>query len=236
MPLSPSTQAPATDSLFVAQTRLFGHGEPLTVIDAGAHHGHTSIEYLDAFPNCRVIALEPAPENHAAAATALAPFGARAELLKLGLSDADGTADLLLTSHSGSHSLLPVGDVRFFDAPIEALPPERIATVTIDRLCADRGIATLDVLKMDIQGGELMALRGASGMLSRGAIRAVVLEVLFHELYRGAPTFWDLANHLRQQGYALQGIYDYRYQPGRPATLCWADAIFVSPDMAKLPK
>jgi hypothetical protein len=42
------------------------------------------------------------------------------------------------------------------------------------------------------------ALRGASGF-------EVALEVLFQPLYRAQPTFWDIADHRRPLGYALQG-------------------------------
>jgi FkbM family methyltransferase len=226
---------PAADALFEAQRRIWGRDDALTVVDAGAHHGHTTAQYLDAFPNCRVIALEPASANHAVAITALAPYGARVELLRVGLSDTNSKADLRLTSHSGAHSLLEVGDMRFYDEPVDILPPELIETVTLDRLCEDRGIDTLDILKMDIQGGELMALKGAETMLARGAIRLIVLEVLFQALYKDQPMFWDLADYLRAHKYALQGIYQPRHHDQNHALLCWADAIFAAPGMTAIP-
>lgn len=236
-PLPPSVEGTtsAADSLFEAQRRIWGRDDALTVVDAGAHHGHTTLQYLDAFPNCRVIALEPASANHAVAATALAPYGARVELLQVGLSDTSSTADLRLTSHSGAHSLLEVGDMRFYDEPVDILPPEPIETVTLDHLCKQRSIDTLDILKMDIQGGELMALKGAQTMLARGAIRLIVLEVLFQPLYKDQPMFWDLADYLRTHRYALQGIYQLRHHSQNHALLCWADAIFAGPGMTTIP-
>jgi hypothetical protein len=72
-------------------------------------------------------------------------------------------------------------------------------------------------------------------MLSRGAIRAIVLEVLFQPLYRNQPTFWDLASHLQQYGYVLQGLYEPQLHARNPALLRWADAIFVAPQMAQIP-
>jgi FkbM family methyltransferase len=225
----------AVDDLFEAQKRILERYEALTVIDAGAQHGHTTLQYLDAFPSCRVIALEPASANYVVAAAALASYGDRVELLPVALSDTNSSAELRLTSHSGAHSLLEVGDMRFYDEPVDILPPERIETVTLDRLCEDRGIDILDVLKMDIQGGELMALKGAKTMLARGAIRLIVLEVLFQPLYKHQPMFWDLADHLRGHGYALQGIYQLRHHGQNPALLCWADAIFSAPGMTSIP-
>lgn len=224
------------NSLFNAQLRLFDRASAVCIIDAGAQHGQTSHQYLEVFPHCRVIALEPESANHAMAAATLAPFGERVELIRAGLSNADGAADLQVTSHSGAHSLLEVGDMRYYDEPVTLLPSERIQTVTIDSLCRSRSIDLLDILKMDIQGGELMALQGAHQMLSRGAVRAVVLEVLFQPLYRNQPTFWDLAHHLQQYGYALQGLYEPQHHARNPALLRWADAIFVAPQMAQIPE
>jgi FkbM family methyltransferase len=224
--------APPNNSLLGAQLHILGRDLALIIVDAGAQHGHTTEEYLGAFPNCRVIAREPESANHAAAKIRLAPFTDRVELLRVGLSDANGAADLHLTSHSGAHSLLQVGDMRHYDEPVAILSPERIETVTLDRLCASCNIDILDILKMDIQGGELMALRGAEGMLARGVIRLITLEVLFQPLYRLQPTFWDLQQHLERFGYAFQGLYDVQYHDANPAVLRWADAIFAAPNMA----
>ncbi|HEY6980684.1 FkbM family methyltransferase [Reyranella sp.] len=226
----------ADSSLLDAQVRVFGRDTAIQIVDAGAQHGQTTLQYLSAFPSCRVVALEPESGNHALAATTLAPFDERVELIRAGLSNVDGTADLRVTSHSGAHSLLEVGDMRYYDEPVTVLPAERIQTVTIDRLCQVRNIDFLDILKMDIQGGELMALQGAQRMLSRGAIRLIALEVLFQPLYRDQPTFWDLAAYLRQYEYALQGLYEPQLHARNPALLRWADAIFVAPRMAEIPQ
>lgn len=231
---APAVPAPPHDSLLDSQIRILGREGALTIVDAGAQDGGTTAEYLEAFPACRVIALEPDRANHAAAARRLAAFGDRVELVQAGLSEKDGEAPFHLTSHSGAHSLLEIGSMRHFDEPVEILAPQRIETVTLDRLCAARAIGGLDILKMDIQGGELMALRGAAGLLGRGAIRLIALEVLFQPLYRGQPSFWELQQHLQRFDYAFQGLYDARHHDANPAVLRWADAIFVAPGMTAL--
>lgn len=233
---SPAKEAehPPHDGLLGSQIRILGRESALTIVDAGAQDGGTTAEYLEAFPACRVIALEPDSTNHAAAARRLAAFGDRVELVQAGLSEKDGAAPFHLTSHSGAHSLLEIGSMRHFDEPVEILAPQRIETVTLDRLCAVRAIGGLDILKMDIQGGELMALRGAEGLLGRGAIRLIALEVLFQPLYRGQPSFWELQQNLHRFGYAFQGLYDARHHEANPAVLRWADAIFVAPGMTAL--
>jgi FkbM family methyltransferase len=222
--------------LLAAQVGIFGNAPSLSVVDAGAHHGHTVVQYLEHFPKCRVIALEPEPGNFAIAKETLAPFGERVELLPFALGETDGSVPLRLTSHSGAHSLLEVDDMRYYDAPVETLTPIAVRMVKLESILAERQLDRLDILKMDIQGAELLALRGAAKLLARHAIRLIALEVLFQPLYRNQPAFWDIADYLRSHGYALQGIYEQRHHEANHAILRWADAVFVTPELAALPQ
>jgi len=236
-PPAPNEREPARPELpdlLAAQLRIFASAPSLSVVDAGAHHGQTTTEYLKYFPGSRVIALQPEPENFAIARQALAPFSDRVELLPCALAETDGSVSLRRTSHSGAHSLLEVGDMRYYDAPVETLAPIEVQAVSLDSLCVSRRLDRLDILKMDIQGAELLALRGASSLLARQAIGLIALEVLFQPLYRNQPTFWDIADHLRSLGYALQGIHDQRYRAVNHAVLRWADAVFVAPRLLAL--
>jgi FkbM family methyltransferase len=234
-PSDPEPMRTRLPDLLDAQVRIFGSAAALSVVDAGAHHGHTAVQYLEHFTNSRVIALEPEPVNFAVAEKALAPFGARVELLPFALAETDGSVALRLTSHSGAHSLLEVGDMRYYDAPVETLTPIEVRAVTLDSLSAEHRLDRVDILKMDIQGAELLALRGAAKLLARHAIRLIALEVLFQPLYRNQPTFWDIAGHLGSLGYALQGVYDQRHHAANHAILRWADAVFVAPELVALP-
>ena len=219
-----------------AQVRILGNAP---VLSDGrrrrAPRRHGGEQYLEHFPNSRVIALEPEPANFAIAKAAFAPFCERIELLPFALTDRDGSVALRVTSHSGAHSLLEVGDMRYYDAPVETLVPIEVRAVTLDSLLAAHQLDQLDILKMDIQGAELLALHGAGKLLSRHAVRLIALEVLFQPLYRSQPTFWDIADHLRSLGYALQGLYDQRHHADKHGILRWADAVFVAPELLALP-
>lgn len=237
-PPAPSEPKPARSplpDLLAAQVRIFGSAPSLFAVDAGAHHGQTTAQYLEHFPGSRVIALEPEPGNFAIAKETLAPFGDRVDVLPLALAETDGIVSLRRTSHSGAHSLLEVGDMRYYDAPVETLAPIEVQAISLDSLCDRYRLDRLDILKMDIQGAELRALRGAHGLLARQAIGLIALEVLFQPLYRDQPTFWDIADHLRSLGYALQGLHEQRHHAANHAVLRWADAVFVAPRLLALP-
>lgn len=234
----PAAAAPRSPNdvgaLFHAQTLFFQSHERLTVFDAGVHLGHSSREYLDAFPNCRVLGFEPEDKNFAAAKAMLAPYGDRMELLKNALSASDATNVLQVNAHDGTHSLLEIGDGRYWEGQAENVGQQQVRTVSLGTVCAERGIDTVDILKMDIQGGELQALKGAAGLLERGAISLIALEVLFKPLYKDQPLFWDVADHLRSFGYGLHGLFESHYHSRNPHVLSWADAIFIAPRLQSL--
>jgi hypothetical protein len=73
----------------------------------------------------------------------------------------------------------------------------------------------MDLLKLDIQGGELAALQSAKRKLSRAV--AVQTEVSFIGLYVGQPTFGDVDCELRSQGFELHSIVGLNRWPRRPA-------------------
>jgi len=115
--------------------------------------------------------------------------------------------------------------------------PEKTATgttidveaVTLDDFCAVEKIQRIDILKMDIQGAELLALRGATGLFAAQAIDLVFTEVLFAPLYAEQGNFHELCAWLHARSYQLFGIYQQRFGPHQ--FLGWANAIFCSPKL-----
>lgn len=73
-----------------------------------------------------------------------------------------------------------------------------VATTRLDDVA---GLPDLDFLKMDIQGGELMALEHGQARLAQCA--AVQLEVSFTPLYEHQPTFGEIDAWMRAQGFML---------------------------------
>lgn len=224
---------PVPSSMLDEQRRLVP--KPSIILDVGAHHGHSTIEYLDAFPSARVFAFEPDEANNRQAVELLRPYGDRVRLSRLGLAEHAGKASLHINSHDGTHSLLPIGDMSYWHGQASEIEQVDIETTTLDSLAASEGWDRIDILKMDIQGAELAALRGGAGLLVVGAIDLLCLEVEFEHLYEGQPLFWDIAAYLNSLGYRLYRVYDWQYGLKRSNELCWADAIFISPRLLSVP-
>lgn len=97
-------------------------------------------------------------------------------------------------------------------------------------------VAGTDLLKLDVQGAELMILDGGRGMLED--VLVVHTEVEFVELYKNQPLFADVDSFLRSQGFAfhkLNGMSGRAFKPliykgdvyASLSQGLWSDAVYV---------
>jgi len=221
-------------NLLEAQRSLLGATFPRVIFDVGSQDGRTTVEYLEAFQNATLFSFEPEDANFQAASRTLQAYGNRVRLYNVAVSERAGTSPLFINSHYGSHSLLPVGAQRFWGTYGRTLATRNVETVSLDQVADANGIDHIDILKMDIQGGELAALRGAARLLESRSIDVIAIEVEFQELYRGQPLIWEIGALLHGYAYGMYGLFDCQYSSKNRNVLCWADAIFLSPDLLKV--
>jgi FkbM family methyltransferase len=103
-----------------------------------------------------------------------------------------------------------------------------VDVTTLDEFCRENGIEKIDVLKLDIQGSELEALRGAKGLLSQGNIGVIYTEMLVAPSYKGQFKPLELFGFLDGLGYDLLGLYNFMSR--NDGRLLQMDAIFVQSD------
>lgn len=221
-------------TLLESQQSILGTESPRVIFDVGVQDGRSTIEYVEAFPNAKIFSFEPDDTNYAMSTAALQPHRDRVILNQLAISKESGSRPFFVNTHSGTHSLLPIGGQRYWDGRESTVTTKPVQTVTLDDFSKANAISMIDILKMDIQGAELDALAGASKLLSTGSIRLIALEVEFQELYEAQPLFWDIGAFLRRFDYGLFALYDCHFSPKNANTLCWADAIFLSPKLLEV--
>jgi FkbM family methyltransferase len=118
--------------------------------------------------------------------------------------------------------------------PGEEAPGEfHCEATTLDALLASR-LARTDrtLLKLDLEGHELDALRGGTRVLE--AVEVVLTELQFFEINdNGRPVFGDVVRYFRDRGFEL---YDFACLSPRPrdTRLRMGDAIFVRRDSVLL--
>lgn len=188
---------------FAEQKKLIRTARPV-IFDCGANVGQTTTRYLEIFPNSLIHAFEPNPTVFGKLKRAHGnKRGVVLNEMAVGAAKKDGT--LFLGNHPGTSSLLPKNDDFGIGWRFTSEVPVKV--VTIDAYCKEKRIRSIDVLKMDIQGYEFEALQGATDLLARHAIYLIFLEVLYVELYQGAPLAHQLHNFLVSRGYRLLHTY-----------------------------
>jgi hypothetical protein len=70
----------------------------------------------------------------------------------------------------------------------------QVLTTTIDSLCERYKIDRVDLITMDLQGAEMLALRGGARTLE--STRCLYTEFNVDDLYTGCPSIEDLDAHL----------------------------------------
>ncbi|MBV8586836.1 MAG: FkbM family methyltransferase, partial [Verrucomicrobia bacterium] len=112
---------------------------------------------------------------------------------------------------------------------LQTVRTEVVETERLDKLLA--GVSIVDFLKLDIQGFELQALRGAESVLDRTNV--IHCEVEFAPMYAGVALFSEIELHLRQRGFELVDLVHEARSPycagSGTATadqLIWGDAVF----------
>jgi FkbM family methyltransferase len=147
-----------------------------TFMDVGANIGWYSLHIAVRDPAARVLALEPVPASFRWLQAAVALNGvSNVECHQLAVGERSGTTVLYVDpSIAGAASAAPSEHTETADA-VEC------SVVTLDAFVAEHAV-TLDFLKLDIEGGELAALRGASRLLA--SQRPIVFGEMLRKLAR----------------------------------------------------
>lgn len=93
-----------------------------------------------------------------------------------------------------------------------------VEVTTLDAYCAAHGIEHIDLMKIDIEGGEFDALEGAANLLQRHAINCVLFELLDWAVQRGGHTPRELLELFVRQGYQLYDLQRNHLRPIDPTT------------------
>lgn len=225
-----SRYRPQTDK-WLAQKRLL-QGTPAPVIfDVGANTGQTLVAYRDLFPDGEIHCFEPFPDSFHALQQAAAHHP-QAYVYPLAISDSIGERTFYVNNfYHVTNSLLPrpASGPRYYPDGAGLDETISVRTDTLDAFIQRSKIVQIDILKMDIQGGELSALRGAAQLLDQQIARLITTEIMFIPHYEGGALFHEINDLLLSKGYSLFGIYDLHYADN--GQLRFADAVYINGEM-----
>lgn len=170
------------------------------VLDIGAASGETCKKFAESFPYAKVYAFEPIKStfqklvDNTKAITSISAFN-------LGLGSKQATVSINITGRVTSSSILATNENEFFTEPepFRIVSTEEIFIDTLDQRM--NGEAAVQLIKMDVQGYELEVLKGGVETLKRTSF--VLLELQNHQIYQGAPQYFEIDTFLRENGFEL---------------------------------
>jgi FkbM family methyltransferase len=152
------------------------------VLDIGSHVGLFSFFLKKKFPDSFIYLFE-ADEKLIPVIHKNLQFTKNFEILNLAVSDKDnGMATFFINPQSTQTNSTIKEAVTIFEKE-ENLILKNIKTVTIDSFCKMKNIDKVDVIKIDIQGGELKALEKASDTLFKTNILLAELSFFVSDTY-----------------------------------------------------
>jgi FkbM family methyltransferase len=190
---------------------------PLGVIQVGAHDGNEVTTYLALGANVLCVEANPTVYNRLVARVGHLE-GVRT--VQCAVGDHDGTATFRITSSDQSSSLLPLKKHSELYPQIVEIAQLQVPLYRLDTLLTHLQVdrTRYNILHMDIQGAELLALRGAEETLQY--IDAISTEINYEELYDGCALITDMDRFLEVRGFT-------RVATVTPYDPSWGDALYV---------
>jgi FkbM family methyltransferase len=185
-----------------------------TVFDIGSRDGRQAVELSKLFKNANVVAIECNPATLEICRRNIAPHD-RIRLAAKAINDYSGrcsfypidperTVTTWQDGNPGASSLfLATGDY-----PIETYVQNKIEVdcIRLDELSDQFGIDAIDLIWMDLQGAELLALRSAGALLDR--VRFIYTEVSHRAIYKGQCLFPEIESFLTARGFERRTAID----------------------------
>ena len=197
---------------------------PILFIDGGTNSGQTILDLNKVLAkskskvNVEALSFEPVRSNYEALINnAKTCHHIDVKTYPIGLSDAETTFELNLAPHSYNHSI--ANNELYADS---GLGREVIQLKTIDQLLSDRDLSNvLVIIKLNIEGHELQAIKGAEQLINSGQDMIFMVEVTFDPNNKQHAYFSDIFVHMSARGFVCSQMIevtpsfdrDHRYKP-----------------------
>jgi FkbM family methyltransferase len=176
----------------------------MTCVDVGANIGQFSLLIRGLFPAAQIFAFEPL-EIAAAAYRRVLGADRQAKLFQLAIAPTEETRVMHVSARHDSSSLLPITDVQKDFAPgTGAVGTEAVKLAPLDSVLTPGDIRAPALLKLDVQGFELEALKGCERLLH--LFDHVYAELSFDSFYDGQALAYEVIAWLEARHFHVTGI------------------------------
>lgn len=151
------------DEVFILKSYDINLGDPLFIVDAGAHIGLSSVYFARKYPKAIIVAIEPEPHNF--------------DILLMNTRDYDNVRPIQAGLWSRkTHLRIEDSDVPTWSFRVsECTSDEGIPAIGIRDIMSEFNTTQIDILKMDIEGSELEVLSHYNSWIDN--VKTIIIEL-----------------------------------------------------------
>lgn len=185
--------------------------EPKTIVDVGANVGQFAVAASKFFNQSMIISIEPDPMVSKELQKNLRGH-LNFEVITCAVGNTIGKVKFYKNQDSQVSSILEIGGMRKSLFPESRVTDEvDIPINTLDALFDNRNIESPILVKLDVQGAELMVIDGARDFLNK--VKWLVIEIAFVDLYKGEPSFEKICKMLDLHGFEFIKPLNFHASP-----------------------
>lgn len=166
--------------------------EPI-IFDIGANIGTWTLLVKAILPNSKIYAFEPL-EKHIQQLRKNTAHMDELYIQQYCVGNEDKIATLNVASFSDSSSLLSATSLEYETYQITKETEVQVEVKKLSDMINSQALPIPNIIKLDIQGFELEALKGLEEYLSK--VKYIICEVSFKEYYKDQPLFNDILSYL----------------------------------------
>ncbi len=187
---------------------------PSFVVDIGAYEGYWTRDFLEVYPDTKILMLEAQSSKEEKLKAVCSDFSNAQYHIAL-LSPEDGKEFSFVESETASH------------ITAEAVEgAKKLKGEALDQILERKQLPFPDFLKLDVQGFELEVLKGGSKSLAH--TQFCILEVSLLDL-DGTPMMLEVMNYMDSKGFQAYDICQFMRRPLDKA-LYQIDLLFIKKD------
>ena len=192
---------------------------PKGIIHVGAYNGK-DIKLYQTLNISKILFIEANPTVFETLKANITTASVDVQAVNYAISNQNGKIKLYVNSMEQSSSIFPLKNYRDIYPNIKETHQLIVESKTLDTLLKELQLSPTDfnILNLDIQGAELLALEGATNLLQY--IDAVYTKVNYEELYEGCALAEKIDEFLVHTGFGRVAV-------AKPFHPSWGDAFYV---------
>jgi FkbM family methyltransferase len=202
--------------------RLFPN--PAVIADVGAYIGDVTLELHQHFPNAVIYSFEPIDSSFGQLKGAVAGI-TNIHINKLAAGESKGTIEIPLYAEASINTLKQAA---YDSGPINS---QKIDVERLDDFFDKKGISSIDIIKIDVEGYEIQALTGAAKLLKNA--KYIVTEVGFKRC-ETKTYFVDMDIFMEKNGFEIFNIYELLPAYNDRTRLFYANCVYVNKNINNL--